>query len=124
MKTCSFRNAKPRSIDEGLFCIDEPDVRYGLSPCNNCVLCVPSQNQNQRVQPTIRYGPSQKFRFVNGYQSILNCPADCQTHNIIYVMTCPCNEYEYIGETSQRLGDRLWCKLCYCCFSFKQRFFF
>jgi hypothetical protein len=110
MKTCSFRNAKPCSIEEGLFCIDEPDIQYGLLPCNNCSLCVPSYNNSRRSQSTIRFGPSQKFRFINGYQTILNCPADCQTQNIIYVMTCPCGEFEYIGETSQRLADRLRCK--------------
>jgi hypothetical protein len=110
MKTCSFRNALPRSEDEGLFCIDEPDSRYGLSPCNNCSLCVPLSDVTRRQHPTIRFGPSQKFRFVNGYQTILNCPANCQTRAIIYVMVCPCGEFEYIGETSQRLGDRLWCK--------------
>jgi hypothetical protein len=110
MKTCSFRNALPRSEDEGLFCIDEPDSRYGLSPCNNCSLCVPSSDDTRRQHPTIRFGPSQKFLFVNSYQTILNCPANCQTRAIIYVMVCPCGEFEYIGETSQRLGDRLWCK--------------
>ena len=76
MKTCSFRGAKPRSIDEGLFCIDEPDIRYGLSPCNNCPLCVPPYDVvTRQQQPIIRFGPSQKFRFINGYQTILNWPA-------------------------------------------------
>ena len=112
MKTCSFRNAKPRSVDEGLFCIDEPDTSYGLSPCNNCSLCVPPHTISRRPQQqTIRFGPDQRLRFINGYQTILNCPADCQTRFIIYTMMCPCGEAEYIGETSQRLGDRLWCKL-------------
>ncbi|CAF1297606.1 unnamed protein product [Adineta steineri] len=106
MKTCSFRGAKPRSINEGLFCIDEPDIRYGLIKCNNCSLCIPSSNYIHQ-QSTIRYGPSQKFRFLNGYETILNCPAHCQTQNIIYVMICPCNDFEYIGETSQRLSNRL-----------------
>ena len=110
MKTCLFRNAKPRSVDEGLFCIDEPDIRYGFSPCNNCPLCVPPYDVARRQQSAIRFGPKHKFRFLNGYQTILNCPADCQTENIIYVMTCPCGDFEYIGESSQRLGDRLWCK--------------
>ncbi len=112
MKTCSFRHAIQRSIDEGLFCINEPDKRYSLSPCNNCPLCVPPYDlaRRQRTEPPIRFGPNQTFQFCNGYQTILNCPADCQTRNIIYVMTCPCGKFEYIGETSQRLGDRLWCE--------------
>ena len=111
MKTCSFRNAKPRSSDEGLFCHEEPDARYALLPCNNCPLCMPPYDVARRQQPAVRFGPSQRHRFVNGYQTILNCPADCHTRNIVYVMTCPCGEYEYISETSQRIGDRLKCKL-------------
>ncbi len=110
MKTCSFRNAKPRSTDEGLFCREEPDARYPLLPCNNCALCVPPYDVTRRQQPAMRFGPSERHRFVNGYQTILNCPADCQTRNIVYVMACPCGEYEYIGETGQRIGDRLKCK--------------
>ena len=111
MKTCSFRGAKPRSVDEGLFCRDEPDVQYGLSPCDNCPLCVPPYPLYRREnQPIIHFNQNQKYRFHNGYQAILNCPANCQTQNILYVMTCPCGDYEYIGESSQRLWDRLWCK--------------
>jgi hypothetical protein len=110
MKTCSFRDAKPRSTNEGLFCREEPDARYSLLPCNNCPLCVPPRNVVPRYQPPMRFGPSARHRFINGYQSILNGPADCETRNIIYVMTCPCDQYEYIGETGQRIGDRLTCK--------------
>ena len=111
MKTCSYRHATPRSVDEGLFCQDEPESQYGFLPCNNCSLCVPYHETSIREQQlTVRFGPNQKFRFINGYQAILNCRADCETRNIIYTMICPCGEYEYIGETSQRLGDRLWCK--------------
>jgi len=109
MKTCSFRSAKPRSVDEGLFCIDEPDSRYGLLPCNDCSLCLPSPDLASQ-QSKIRFGPQETFRFMNGYETILNCSANCQTRNIIYAMVCPCNNAEYIGETSQRLNDRLWCK--------------
>jgi hypothetical protein len=112
MKTCSFGNAQPRSIHEGLFCINQPDLRYSLSPCNNCPLCVPPYDQAYRPnrEPVIRFGPHQTIHFANGYQTILNCSANCQTRNLIYVMICPCRQFEYIGETSQRLGDRLWCK--------------
>ena len=88
-----------------------PMLDTALLPCNNCPLCVPPYDVARRQQPAVRFGPSQRHRFVNGYQTILNCPADCHTRNIVYVMTCPCGEYEYIGETSQRIGDRLKCKL-------------
>ena len=108
MKTCSYRSAKPRSDDEGLYCINEPEARYSLLPCNDCSLCQPSIHSPEQ-QSTIRFGSNQKFRFMNDYETILNCPADCQTKNLIYVLTCPCNKAQYIGETSERLGDRLWC---------------
>jgi hypothetical protein len=107
MKTCSFRNAKPRSTKEGLFCIDEPDIRYSVSACNNCSLCRPSNDITRQHKTTLRVDSKQPYRFVNGYQTILNCPANCQTRNMIYVMVCPCGEYEYVGETSQRIADRL-----------------
>jgi len=112
MKTCSFRQAKPRSFDEGLFCIDEPDMQYNLTACDNCPLCVPPYDNNRRQQqtPFIQFGSNQTYQFLNGYQTILNCPAYCHSQNIIYVMTCPCGQYEYIGETSLPLVDRLWCK--------------
>ncbi|CAF1444491.1 unnamed protein product [Adineta steineri] len=89
MKTCSFRGAEPRSAHEGLFCYDLPDARYGLFECGNCPLCKPSHNtMRHRQQPIIQF--------------------DSKTRNIIYVMTCPCNKFEYIGETGRWLGDRLW----------------
>ena len=109
MKTCSFRGAKPRSVDEDLFCVNEPSVRYSFSRCHNCELCLPTHHESRYRRQTIQFN-SQKFRFTNGYETILNCPASCPTCNVIYAMTCPCIEFEYIGETSQRLGDRLWCK--------------
>ncbi len=112
MKTCSFHEAKPRSLDEGLFCINEPERQYGLSPCNNCSMCVPRYNLMCREQlgPMIQFSPKYGFTFYNGYETILNCPADCYTCNLVYVMICPCRRFEYIGETSQRLNDRLRCK--------------
>ena len=112
MKTCSFRQAKPRSLNEGLFCINDPNPQYGLSACNNCPLCVPRYNLTCREElgAMIRFGSKHGFTFRNGYETILNCPADCQTRNLIYVMLCPCRRFEYTGETSQRLNDRLRCK--------------
>ena len=124
MKTCSFRQAKPRSLDEGLFCVNEPDRQYGLSACQNCSLCAPRYNLRCREQlgPMIRFGAKHGFTFINGYQTILNCPADCQARNLIYVMVCSCGEFEYIGETNQRLLDRLRCKFFFSCI--KKKLFF
>ncbi|CAF1524614.1 unnamed protein product, partial [Adineta ricciae] len=66
MKTCSYRSAKPRSNDEGLYCINEPEARYSLLPCNDCSLCQPPIHSPEQ-QSTIRFGPNQKFRFMNDY---------------------------------------------------------
>lgn len=113
MKTCSFRQAIPRSLnDGGLFCIQEPHSQYGFSPCDHCSLCGPRYNLScrEKLGPMIEFGITDAFVFNNGYKTLLNCPADCQTRNLIYVMTCPCGKFEYIGETSQRLNDRLRCK--------------
>ncbi|CAF4059990.1 unnamed protein product, partial [Rotaria magnacalcarata] len=31
----------------------------------------------------------------------------CHTQNIIYVLTCPCGKFDYVGATTQSLHDRL-----------------
>ena len=48
-----------------------------------------------------------RHRFVNGYESILNCPVNCNTKNFIYVLTCLCGNFDYICETKFTLGQRL-----------------
>lgn len=114
MKTCSYRGALPLSIDRGLFSAGDPHARHSLSRCqrNACCLCFPqyqlTHRQDKRV---VAFGPEQEHYFVNGFHSILNCPATCTTRNIIYVLTCPCNQVDYIGETSLSLASRLSCKL-------------
>ena len=114
MKTCSYREAQPiMDLPEGLFCINEPQARYGMTQCNqlSCSLCYPSYKLTYRQdKPLIEFGPNQQHRFSNGYRSILNCPASCTTQNIIYVLTCPCGQVDYIGETSLSIANRLSCK--------------
>lgn len=112
MKTCSFRQAKRRSLNEGLFCVDEPYAQYSFLPCNKCSLCIPRYHLScrEKLGSMIRFNLIQPFTFSNGYKILLNCPVNCQTRNLIYVMICPCRKFEYIGETSQRLSDRLRCK--------------
>lgn len=120
MKTCSFRQAQVRSHHEYLFCVDEPHSRYGFTPCHNCSLCVPRYNLNcrEKLGPMIQFGVVNGFTFQNGYRTLLNCPIDCNTNNLIYVLICPCGKYEYIGETNQRLIDRLRRKLLFLLFFF------
>lgn len=117
MKTCSFRRAKPRSRTETFFCVHEPESSYAFSPCQNCRLCVLHYNPNnrERAGPMIQFGSTKGHKFRNGYRALLNCPVDCQTNNLIYVMTSPCKSFEYIGETTQRLYDRLRCKFLLIC---------
>ncbi|CAF4137009.1 unnamed protein product, partial [Rotaria sp. Silwood1] len=64
-----------------------------------CSLCYPSRQIESKS--TVQH------IFVTGYRSILNCPATCTTQNIIYVLTCPCKQFDYIGETSVSLPIRL-----------------
>ncbi|CAF4518539.1 unnamed protein product [Rotaria sp. Silwood1] len=113
MKTCSYRGAQTLLLgDKNLFCLSEPQARYGITRCNelSCCLCYPSYKGVYRLQqPIIRFGSHQRHTFINGYESILNCPASCTTKNIIYVLTCPCRQVDYIGETSSSLNHRLVC---------------
>ncbi|CAF3876419.1 unnamed protein product [Rotaria sordida] len=111
MKTCSYRGAQLSILDEkSLFCLSEPEARYDMSRCHqlSCCLCYPSYKLAYRQQqPIIQFGSHQQHTFINGYRSILNCPATCTTRNIIYVLTCPCQQVDYIGEASSSLNYRL-----------------
>lgn len=108
MKTCSFRFARPRTLQEGLFCLSEPEARYDLTACGNCAICCPKYSMKYRAQPSIiDFSPGHRHRFVNGYEVILNGSASCHTRNIIYALTCPCGQVNYVGATAQSLHDRL-----------------
>ena len=48
MNTCSLRYARPRTMKEGLFCIQEPEARYELAACGNCGLCYPRYDMKYR----------------------------------------------------------------------------
>ena len=74
MKTCSFCYARPRTLNEGLFCIGEPEARYELAACGNCALCYPKYDRTYRSRKSIvEFSQAHRHIFVNGYQSILNC---------------------------------------------------
>lgn len=84
-KTCSFNGVKPRLFEnrfyEGLFCIEAPEPRFAINPCNKrrCLLChTPCQRrfQNDPKQAlVVPFSIPQIHRFVNQYEAILNCPA-------------------------------------------------
>ncbi|CAF1338839.1 unnamed protein product [Adineta steineri] len=108
LKTCSFRQAEP--IENMIFCSKPPEIHYCLTACNkfNCSCCHPL---HARIYPgqseAIQFNIKQKYQFVNGYQTILNCPATCETSNIIYVLTCPCQQFDYVGVTNMSFRDCL-----------------
>ncbi|CAF4547086.1 unnamed protein product, partial [Rotaria sp. Silwood2] len=106
MKTCSFGDAQSYASDVGLFHNEHNfEIRYSLQPCQqiNCCLCQTSSSSSS--PSTIRFKSFEIHRFSNGYESILNCPATCQTKNIIYLFTCPCGKCEFIGSTKESLMD-------------------
>ncbi|CAF4150666.1 unnamed protein product [Rotaria sp. Silwood2] len=108
MKTCSFRHARPRTLNEGLFCLQEPEARYELVACGNCGLCYPQYDMTHRSKKSIvEFNQAHQHTFISGYQAILNCSASCHTRNIIYALTCPCGKFDYIGVTINSLHDRL-----------------
>ncbi|CAF2973953.1 unnamed protein product [Rotaria sp. Silwood2] len=111
MKTCRFRDAQPHPSTLGLFCNDElPQARYSMVPCgdDNCLCCQTMTNHQQSsLWSTIDFANSSNHRFVNGYTTSLNCPATCQTSNIVYVMTCVCGKYEFMDSTSKTLAHAL-----------------
>ncbi|CAF4063110.1 unnamed protein product, partial [Rotaria sordida] len=106
MKTCSFRDAQPRSKTEGIFCATIPEYRYKITPCGQCKLCRTPIDMKYRSQAPILFNCYGKHQFVNRYESILNCPATCNTINIVYVLTCLCGQFDYINETAHRLAKR------------------
>jgi hypothetical protein len=78
MKTCSFRCARRRTLNEGLFCLQEPEARYELMACGNCGLCYPQYNMTYRLKKSIvEFSQGHRHTFVSGYQAILNCSAVC-----------------------------------------------
>ncbi|CAF1557995.1 unnamed protein product, partial [Adineta steineri] len=113
IKTCCFRNAQPSLYNHrGIFSMDEPKALYGLEPCEQvtCRFCFPIKDvfiRGRQNQPVVRFSSAQKHRFVNGYEAILNCPTTCITKNILYALTCPCGQFDYIGYTSLTLDEQL-----------------
>ncbi|CAF4594335.1 unnamed protein product [Rotaria sp. Silwood1] len=111
MKTCSYRGATPYSNTEGLFCgKDQPQARYSILPCGNqlCLCCYPkNSDKKSQTWPVIDFNSSSIHQFVNGYTTYLNCPATCTTSNIVYAMTCPCGDYDYVDSTPETLADAM-----------------
>ncbi|CAF3908737.1 unnamed protein product [Adineta steineri] len=103
LKTCSFNGVQPRQFNsrfrEGLFCINPPEARYTITPCNKryCICCRYSTDPEKTS--VIPFGIPHIHHFVNEYEAILNCPATCETKNCIYVLTCTCGKFDYVGQS-------------------------
>ncbi|CAF3147160.1 unnamed protein product [Rotaria sp. Silwood2] len=105
MKTFSDRNIQPTAKNKGLFCTIEPEHRFIMKPCGqqNCSVCSLSNHITRRSKSSVNFEQNGTYRFLNGYETILNAPVMCNTNGIIYVLKCPCGKYEYVGETSNNL---------------------
>lgn len=103
MKTCSFRGAQPVSTEQGLFCDERgPSSSYSWTFCqqSTCPCCDRTWNVIDRDQTST-------YRFINGYQTYLNCPMTCTTTNLIYAMQCSCCRYDYVGSTNRTLAEEM-----------------
>ena len=111
MKTCSYNDAQPRSFNKRIFCLDPPQCLYAMSKCGHCDLCTPFYHTDYdhvcQQQSPVLFDNYNRHRFVNGYESILNCPVNCNTKNFICVLTCLCGNFDYICGTKFTLGQRL-----------------
>ena len=92
MKTCRFRNAHPRRFgehdkeepEEGILCEKEPTAQYDMLPCRekHCWLCQRRFGESGEVLPwSVDFSPQQSHRFVNKYETFLNCPAVSDTYH-------------------------------------------
>lgn len=113
MKTCSYNGAQPCLVEgnraEGIFARQSPRARHSFLPCRRaqCRCCGERRDLTGRFEPAVQFSSAHAYRFLNGYEVILNCPATCTTSNVVYALTCVCHAFEYIGETRRPFCDRL-----------------
>ncbi|CAF2694818.1 unnamed protein product [Rotaria sp. Silwood2] len=70
-------------------------------------LCRTSIDMKCCQQTPVLFDYYVKHRFVNVYESRLNCPVTCGVKKIIYVLTCLCGQFGHISETSYALTIHL-----------------
>ena len=76
----------------------------GFKPCNNCAACKHKHDASV-TQHTVA---SQDFvSFVTGQRFTINHPLNCQSTNVVYVITCKKCGTQYVGETKRALKTRL-----------------
>ncbi|CAF2260387.1 unnamed protein product [Rotaria magnacalcarata] len=123
MKTCQLHEASvhddlPGDSDDEyqqIFCTDTPTANFGMLPCDRetCSCCHPRNNLTQRqLRTAVQFSINHMHRFLNKYDAILNCPATCDTNNIVYALTCPCGQFDFVGTTTKSFSQ---------CFTYHQQ---
>ena len=62
-------------MQEGLFCTDPPEARFGMKQCQDksCHFCYERLDLTERFERAIHFSSGQVHRFVNNYNVYLNC---------------------------------------------------
>ena len=94
-------------------CSFTQEARYGMKRCRdrNCRFCYERLDITNRFEQAMCFSENQIHRFVNQYQVYLNANVVCTSSNVIYALTCPCHQYDYIGRCRVPFRDRMWSKL-------------
>ena len=72
----------------------------------DCFYCHKSNLFNGN-ESSLQFTDHYVHTFLNQYQVILNANVTCSSSNIIYTLTCPCEEYDYVGRTHGQFYKRL-----------------
>ena len=104
-RTLNYTHADIYEKDSSIFSKNEPQIRFSMAPCRhpNCNICSSTNDMTRRSYSSVTFENSGIYQFLNGYKTILNAPGMCNTNGIIYVLKCPCGQFEYIGESSNNL---------------------
>ncbi|CAF4678199.1 unnamed protein product, partial [Rotaria magnacalcarata] len=95
--------------DEGIFSVKLPTAHYGIQQCRDksCCFCYERLDLTERFEPAMNFSNNQVHCFLNNYQVYLNCDVTCTTSNVIYSLTCPCHQYDYMGRCVEPFRDRM-----------------
>ena len=117
-----------RIVNEKLFCQTMPSARQGMTRCRDtsCRFCYERLDLTHRFEPAMNFTTRQVHCFVNNYRVYLNANVvcarfdfhidprsiaylqTCTTANVLYALTCPCHQYDYVGRCQLPFRDRMW----------------
>jgi hypothetical protein len=88
--------------------MDASEISYGLMRCEkkDCSYCHKS-NISHGNESCLQFTDHYVHTFLNQYQVILNTNVTCSSSNIIYTLTCSCEQYDYVGRTHGQFYQRL-----------------